>query len=301
MQALAPVGSIAATESIRKLCEGYFLFKPLGPTRVKGVSDPLNVYEVTGPGPLRTHFQLSTRLGLTRFVGRGTEMEAIARAAEMAKAGHGRLICVVAEPGVGKSRLLYEFKARNQSGWMVLEVFSVSHGKASAFQPVIDLLHSYFRIAPEDDTRIRREKVTGKVLALDRKLEHALPYLFGLLGLTEGHDPLAGMDAQIRRQRILAALKRVLLRESQNQPLMVVFEDLHWIDEETQAFLNMLADSIGTAKLLLLVTYRPEYSHSWGSKTYYTQVRLDPLRKESADEMLNTFLGDDESVAHSSG
>jgi class 3 adenylate cyclase/tetratricopeptide (TPR) repeat protein len=291
MEVLAPVGSIATTQEVRSLCDGYFLFKPLGPTRVKGVSDPLNVYEVIGTGPLRTHFQLSTRRGLTQFVGRGAEMEAIARAAESAKAGHGQLVCVVAEPGVGKSRLFYEFKAKNQSGWMVLEAFSVSHGKASAYLPVIDLLHSYFRIAPEDDTRTRREKVSGRVLTLDRKLEDALPYLLGLLGLTEGDDLLAGMDARIRRQRTLEALKRILLRESLNQPLMVIFEDLHWIDGETQAFLNLLADSIGTAKLLLLMTHRPEYSHSWGSKTYYTQLRLDPLGKESASEMFDSLLG----------
>jgi predicted ATPase len=180
---------------------------------------------------------------------------------------------------------------------MVLEAFSVSHGKASAYLPVIDLLHSYFRITPEDNTLTRRQKVNSKALTLDRKLEDALPYLFGLLGLTEGQDPLAEMDMQIRRQRTLEALKRILVRESLNQPLMVVFEDLHCIDGETQAFLNLLADSIGTAKLLLLVNYRPEYSHSWGSKTYYTQVRLDPLPKESANEMLSILLGDDESLA----
>jgi len=240
---------------------------------------------------MRTHFQLSTRRGLTRFVGRDAEMDAIARAAELAKAGHGQIVCVVAEPGVGKSRLFHEFKVKNQSSWMVLEAFSVSHGKSFAFQPVIDLLHSYLRIAPEDDTRTRREKVNGKVLTLDRKLEDSLPYLFGVLGLIEGDNPLAGMDARIRRQRTLEALKRVLLRESLNQPLMVIFEDLHWIDEETQAFLNLLADSIGTAKLLLLVTYRPDYSHSWGSKTYYIQLRLDPLGKEPASEMFDALLG----------
>jgi class 3 adenylate cyclase len=179
MEVLAPVGSIATTQEVRSLCEGYFLFKLLGPTRVKGVTDPINVYEVTGQGPLRTHFQLSTRRGLTRFVGRDAEMEAIVRAAELAKAGHGQFVCVVAEPGVGKSRLLYEFKSKNQSGWMVLEAFSVSYGKSLAFQPVVDLLHTYFRIAPEDDARMRREKVNGKVLTLDRKLEERCPTCSG--------------------------------------------------------------------------------------------------------------------------
>jgi predicted ATPase len=122
-------------------------------------------------------------------------------------------------------------------------------------------------------------------------LEDALPYLYGLLGLIEGNDPLAGMDAPIRRQRTLEALKRILLRESLNQPLMVIFEDLHWIDNETQAFMDLLADSIGTAKLLLPGNYRPEYSHHWNSKTYYTQLRLDPLGGESAGEMFDALLG----------
>jgi predicted ATPase len=243
-------------------------------------------------GPLRTRLQRSASRGYTKFVGREREMEALGHAAELAQQGHGQIVAAIADPGVGKSRLYYEFKVKNQSGWMVLEAVSVSYGKASAYLPVIDLLHGYFRIAADDDARARREKVGGKVLMLDRALEDTLPYLFGLLGIVEGDDPLAQMDARIRRQRTLDHLKRILLRESLNQPLMVVFEDLHWIDEETQAFLNLLAESIGTAKLLLLVNYRPEYSHSWGSKTYYTQLRLDPLGRESADEMLQSRIGD---------
>src|SRR5207253_6211750 len=136
--------------------------------------------------------------------------------------------------------------------------------------------------ANEDDERTRREKVNGKVLTLDRALEDSIPYLFSLLGIIEGEDPLAQMDGQIRKRRTLEAIKRIVLRESLNQPMMVIFEDLHWIDRESEALLNVLADSIGTAKILLLVNYRPEYSHSWGSKTYYTQLRLDPLGCENA-------------------
>src|SRR5207245_749266 len=138
----------------------------------------------------------------------------------------------------------------------------------------------------------RREKVTGRVVALDRSLENALPYLFGLLAVCEGDDPLAGMDARIRQRRTLDALKRLLLRESLNQPLIVIFEDLHWIDDKTQAFMILLSDSIANAKILLLVNYRPEYSHQWNSKTYYTQLRLDPLGDESTEEMLSSLLGD---------
>ncbi len=290
MQALAPTGSIAISENTRKLVEGYFGLKARGPTRVKGVTEPVNVYEVTGLGPLRTRLQRSVGRGLTKFVGREREMEAMRNASELARAGRGQIVAAMAEAGTGKSRLFFEFKAKNQSGWMVLETFSVSHGKASAYFPVIDLLHGYFEITGEDDGRRRRQKILGKLLELDRTLEDTVPYLYALLGIVEGEDPLAQMDGQVRKRRTLDAIKRILLRESLNQPLMVVFEDLHWIDNETQAFLNLLADSIGTAKILLLVNYRPEYSHQWNSKTYYTQLRLDPLGKESADEMLAALL-----------
>jgi len=297
MQAVAPTGSIAISEQTRKLVEGYFALRPLGPTRVKGVSEPVNVYEVTGLGPLRTRLQRSAGRGLTKFVGREREMEALRHAAGQARAGRGQIVAGMAEAGTGKSRLFFEFKVKNQSGWMVLEAFSVSHGKASAYLPVFDLLHTYFKITSDDDARTRREKVTGRVLALDRTLEDALPYLFALLGIVEGEDPLAQMDAQVKKRRTLDSIKRILLRESLNQPLIAIFEDLHWIDEQTQEFLNLLADSIANAKILLLVNYRPEYSHQWNSKTYYTQLRLDPLGKESADEMLTALLGESAEIA----
>jgi len=297
MQALAPTGSIAVTEAIEKLCEGYFTFKALGPTRVKGISGMVNIFEVTGLGPLRTRLQLSARRGLTRFVGREPEIQAIARAAEQAKTGHGQIAGVVAEAGVGKSRLFYEFKLRHQSGWTVLEAYSVSHGKASAYLPLIELLYSYFRIAPEDDIRTRREKVNGKIITLDRALEDVLPYLFGLLALVEGADPLAQMDAQVRRRRTLEAIKRILLRESLNQPLMLIFEDLHWIDDETQALLDLMSDAIASSRVLLLVNYRPEYIHDWGNRTSYTRLRLEPLGKERADEMLTALLGESVEIA----
>src|SRR5215469_6638259 len=297
MQAVARSGSIVVSEATRKLVEGYFHLKSIGPTRVKGVTEPVQVYEVTGLGPLRTRLQRSAAHGYTKFVGREREMDTMKHAAELAKGRHGQIVAAVAEPGVGKSRLFFEFKAKNQSGWTVVEAVSVSHAKASAYLPLVDLLYGYFEIAAEDDTRRRRQKVLGKVLDLDRSLEDALTYVFALLGIVEAEDRLAQMDAQIRRRRTHEAVKRLLLRESLNQPLMVIFEDLHSIDDETQAFLNLLAEGIANAPVLLLVNYRPEYSHPWGSKTYYTQLRLDPLAKESAEAMLTTLLGSDASLA----
>ena len=270
LQSLANPGSIAISDDLRKLAEGYFTLKALGPARIKGSSEPVNVYEVLGLGPLRTRLQRAAGRGLSKFVGREREMDSIRHAATLAKDGRGQLVAVIAEPGVGKSRLFYEFKLRSQSGSMVLEAFSVSHGKASPYLPVIELLHSYFGIDANDDGRKRREKVNGRIVTLDPALEDTRPYLFALLGLVEGDDPLAEINPQTRRRRTLEAIKRILLRESLDQPLMFIFEDLHWIDEETQAFLNLLVEGIANAPVLMLVNYRPEYTHSWGSKTYYT-------------------------------
>ena len=297
LQALAPPGSIAISRAVRRLVEGYFTINDMGLARIKGVSEPVEVFEVTGLGPLRNRLQRSAGRGYTRFVGRQNEIQAMKRAADQAKAGRGQIVAAVAEAGVGKSRLLFEFKAVSQAGWMVLEAFSVSHGQASAFLPMIELLYSYFEISSEDDARKRREKINGKVLTLDRSLEDTLQYLYGLLGISDEDNQIAEIQAQTRKHRALDAVKRILLRESLNQPLIVVFEDLHWIDRESQAFLNLLADSIGTARILLLVNYRPEYRHEWGNKTYYTQLRLDPLGKESADEMLTALLGDEPELA----
>ena len=292
MENLATPGAIVVSEHTYKLTEGYFDFKSLGPAQIKGFTEPIHIYEVSGVGSLRTKLQLSVRRGLAHFVGRQSEMEQLRHALELAKGGHGQIVGVMGEPGVGKSRLFYEFKLISQSSCLVLETFSVSHGKAYPYLPLIDLLKNYFQLGLHDDERLRREKITGRVLILDRGLEDILPYLFFLLGVAESTSLLQQMDPQIRRRRILDAIKRLLLRESFNQPLIIVFEDLHWLDAETQTFLSLLSESIPTARILLLVNYRPEYRHEWGNKSYYTQLRLDPLEREQAKEMLTVLLGD---------
>src|SRR4029077_1374658 len=169
--------------------------------------------------------------------------------------------------------------------------YSVSHGKATPYLPVIELLKSYFDIQAQDDERKRREKVAGKVVMLDRSLEDTLPYLFALLGIEEQPSPLQQMDPQIRCRRTFEALKKLFLCESLNQPLILIFEDLHWIDGETQGFLDVLSESVASARLLLLTNYRPEYRHEWGQKTYYTQLRLAPLGRKEAEEFLDVLLG----------
>ncbi|MBI3757625.1 MAG: AAA family ATPase [Deltaproteobacteria bacterium] len=290
MEQLANPGSIVVSAYTHRLTDGYFAFKDLGPTQIKGVEEALNIYEVLGAGPLRTRLQVSARRGLTRFVGRQSEMEQLRKALEHAKAGHGQIVGTMGEPGLGKSRLFYEFKLLSVTGCLVLEAYSVSHGKATAYLPVIELLKGYFDIQSQDDERKRREKVGGKVLMLDRSLEDTLPYLFALLGIEEQPSPLQQMDPQIRRRRTFEALKKLFLRESLNQPLVLIFEDLHWIDGETQGFLDVLTESVASAKLLLLTNYRPEYRHEWGQKTYYTQLRLAPLGREEAEEFLDVLL-----------
>jgi tetratricopeptide (TPR) repeat protein len=205
---------------------------------------------------------------------------------------------VVGEPGVGKSRLVYEFlQSHRTQGWRVLESASMSYGKATPYFPVMDLLKRFCQVDDGDDVRTVRAKVTGQVLTLDETLQDTLPALLALLDALPEDSPFRHLDPPQRRQRTLDALKRVLLRESQVQPLLVVFEDLHWIDTETQALLDSLVESLPTTQILLLVNYRPEYQHGWGSKTYYTQLRLDPLPPASADALLQALLGDDPSLA----
>jgi predicted ATPase/class 3 adenylate cyclase len=293
IESIAPPGSIGVSETTAKLCDGYFELRNLGPTTVKGVSTPVSVYEVLGLGPLRTHFELSTRRGLTRFVGRERELEQMRRALEQSMTGHGQLVAVVAEAGTGKSRLFYEFKAAIPAECKVLEAYSVSHGKSSAWLPVLELLHSYFEITETDDAASRRDKVRVSLSRLDPALEDTLPYLFGLLGIVDGPDPHAQMDARIKRQRTFDAIKRIILRDSLRQPVVVIFEDLHWIDEQTHGLLDLLAGSVGSAWIFLLFNYRPEYRHEWANKSYYTQLRLDPFGGAEGSTMLSALLGDD--------
>jgi class 3 adenylate cyclase/tetratricopeptide (TPR) repeat protein len=305
MEQMAMPGSILMTADNLSLTEGFVQVKPLGPVNVKGLNEPVEVYEITGAGPVRSRLQAAAARGLTRFVGRSAEFETLRQVLERAGAGRGQVVALVGEPGVGKSRLFWEFThSRRTVDWLILESGSVSYGKATPYLPLIDLLKAYFKITDRDDHREIREKVTGKLLTLDKVLEPTLPAFLTLLDVAV-EDPSAGsgqatwqnLDPPQRRQRTLDAVKRLLLRESQVQPLILVIEDLHWIDSETQALLDSLIESLPTTRLLLLVNYRPEYQHGWGSKTFYTQLRIDPLPPESAEELLQALLGSDSSLA----
>src|SRR5216683_547481 len=294
MEQLATPGSILLTAATLRLVEGLVQVTALGQFPVKGLAEPVEVFELVGASAIRRRLQASAARGLTRFVGRQQELVALQQALEQAGAGHGQVVALVGEPGLGKSRLVYEFVHSHYTpGWLVLESASVSYGKATPYFPVIDLLRRYSHVEERDDTRTIRAKVTGQVLTLDPALQDTVPALLALLDALPEDSPFFTLDPPQRRQHTLDALKRVVLRESQVQPLLLVFEDLHWIDSETQALLNNLVESLPSARLLLLVNYRPEYQHGWGSKTYYAQLRLDPLPVVSADELLQALLGDD--------
>jgi class 3 adenylate cyclase/tetratricopeptide (TPR) repeat protein len=298
MEQMAMPGSTLITAELLRLVEGYIEVTPLGPVPVKGLPQPIEVYELRGAGPVRTRLQATAARGLTRFVGRDTEVAVLGQALERARAGHGQVVAVVGEAGVGKSRLVYEcLHSRHTQGWRVLESTSVSYGKATPYFPVLGLLRRYAPLDQRDEPRTIRANVTRQLLTLDETLQDAIPPLLALLDALPDDHPFLALDPPQRRQRTLTALKRVLLRESQVQPVLLVFEDLHWIDTETQALLDSLVESLPTMRLLLLVNYRPEYQHGWGSKTYYTQLRLDPLPAASADELLQALLGDDPSFA----
>jgi tetratricopeptide (TPR) repeat protein len=294
MEQLATPGSILLTATTLRLVEGLVRVNALGPIPIKGLAEPVAVFELVGVTAIRRRLQAAAARGLSQFVGRDQELELLQQALQQAGAGHGQVAAVVGEAGVGKSRLVYEFvHSHRTQGWLVLESASVSYGEATSYFPVLDLVRRYCHLEDGDDARTVRAKVTGQVLTLDAALQEAIPALLWLLDALPDDSPFLKLDPPQRRQRTLEALKQVLLRESQVQPLVLVFEDLHWIDTETRALLESLIESLPTTGVLLLVNYRPEYQHGWGSKTYYTQLRLDPLPPARANELLQVLLGDD--------
>ena len=293
MQQLARPGTTLLTEATLASAEGYVEVKALGPTPIRGLAEPAPVFEIVGAGSARTRLHASMARGLTRFVGRDAEVDELRRTLEQAGAGRGQVVAVVGEPGVGKSRLFYEFmRSHRTEGWLILEAGSVSYGRTTPYLPLVDLLKGYFKLTDRDDTRDIRAKVTGRVLTLDEGLKDAIPPLLWLLDALPGDHEFLRLDLSRRREQTVDAVRLLLLRECGNQPLLLVFEDLHWIDAETQTLLDVLVDSLPTAPVLLAVNYRQEYQHTWASKTYYRQLRIDVLPQESAEALLQPLLGD---------
>ena len=297
MEQLALPGTILISGDTARLAEGHVTVKPLGPIPVRGLPAPVDVYELTGVTAARSRLHAAAARGLSRFVGRDPELEELHRALDLAAAGRGQVVAVVGEPGVGKSRLCYELAHSELShGWRVLEATSSSHLRTTSYAPIVELLRRYFGIGDRDASSDVRDTVTRQIAELDAALEPALP---ALLSLLDAGTPDAGWDAldpAQRRQRTHDALKALVVRESQVRPMILVVEDLHWVDGATQALLDELVERVPTLSLLLLVTYRPEYRHTWSSKTYYSQLNLGLLGQESASALLRTLLGDDESL-----
>jgi class 3 adenylate cyclase/tetratricopeptide (TPR) repeat protein len=293
MEQLAPPGHTLMTPGTLNLVEGYVHVISEGLVPVKGLAEPMETFRLLGMAQARTRIQAGAVRGLTRFVARQRELDSIGLALEMAADGHGQVLALVGDPGVGKSRLVWEtVRSDRIEGWLVLESRSVSYGRAAAYGPVRDLLRALFRIRETDDRRTIQNRVTAKVLTLDRVLEETIPAVLAVLDAAQEASPFMTFDPLERRHRTLEAIKRLLIRESQIQPMLVVVEDLHWIDSETQALLDSLVDNLPGARIVLLVNYRPEYHHGWGSKPCYGQIRVDPLTPGGTNEFLAALLGE---------
>jgi class 3 adenylate cyclase/tetratricopeptide (TPR) repeat protein len=298
LEQMAAPGSVLTAAGTLQLAEGYISMKPLGLVPVKGLSQPIRIYEVTGAGEARTRLEVAAQRGLTPFVGRDVDLEQLHRVQQLAKQGHGQVVAIVGEAGVGKSRLVREFvHSPHTAGWLVLESSSVSYGRATPYLPVIGLLKDYFKITAQDSTRSIREKVTARVSALDPLLQDAIPPLLDLLDLLASDHPFRSLDLVLRRQYTYQAVVRLLLSESRVWPVVVVFEDLQWNDTLSLGLLNEVVVAAQAARFMLVVNYRPEFRDEWRSRPNYRQIRLDPLASDSLAGFLEALLGSDESLA----
>ncbi len=270
MEQMAAPGSVLTTADTLRLAEGYVAIRPLGPVPVKGLADPLEVYEVTGTGAARTRLQAAAGRGLTRFVGRDVELEQLVRAQQLAGQGRGQVVAIIGDAGVGKSRLVHEFfHSDHTADWLVLESSSASYGHATPYLPAIDLLRDYFKINAQDSTQSIRVKVSSKILTLDPSLQDAIPPLLDLLDALDDEHPFRSLDPLQHRQYTYQAVTRLLLSESRVQPVVAVVEDLHWNDPLTLGLLTELVAAAQNARLLLVVSYRGEYRDEWRSQSNY--------------------------------
>jgi class 3 adenylate cyclase/tetratricopeptide (TPR) repeat protein len=297
MEQMAKPGSVLTTVDTYQLAEGYIAMKDLGRVPVKGLEEPVLVYEVTGAGAARTRLQAAATRGLTRFVGRDAELEQLRRLQQLAGTGRGQVAAIVGEPGVGKSRLVHEFiHSQHAAGWLILEANSASYGRATPYLPVIELLRHYFKISAQESTESIREKVTGRILTLDRSLQDAIAPVLDLLDALADEHPFRSLDQVQHRQSTYQAVVRLLLSESRVQPVVTVFENLHWTDSLTRGLLNELVVGAQNARLLLVVNYRPEHRDEWSNRPNYRRLRLHPLVSESLAEFLEALLGFDPSL-----
>lgn len=296
MEQMALPGSVLATVHTARLAEGYVETRPLGPARVRGLAEPIEVHEITGPGPIRSRLEAARARGLVGFVGRETEQAALEAALARASGGAGQTVVVVGEAGVGKSRLLYEVaRAAGRRGWTVLEAAAVPYGRGAAVLPVVELLRRYFGIGEHDAAPAVREKVAGRLLMLDESLKDALAPILALLDALPEDWAFRTLDPEERKRQTQAAVARLVACESRRAPLLLVVEDLHWADEGTLAVLEVLASGLGAARAVLAVSMRPQAGPRLGWEGV-VEVRLEPLPAEPAAALLDALLGDDPSL-----
>src|SRR5262249_41536865 len=280
------------------LVSGYVRLRDLGPFTVKGVRDPLRVYELEGTGSLRTKLDASRARGFSRFVGREEETATLDAALTRAAAGDGQVVGVVAEAGVRKSRLCFELVQRCRArGIAVHEAHGAAHGKMVPYLLVLEFLRGYFGIGEQDTAQATREKIAGKLLLLDPALADALPLVFDFLGVPDPERPLPRLDPEVRQDRLFEAMKRLTHARSRREPGVSLFEDLHWIDAASEAFVANLVEAVAGTRTLVIVTFRPEYDAAWMRKSYYQRLALPPLGPEAIAELLADRLGTDPSVA----
>ena len=297
MEQMAKPGSVLTTADTFRLVEGYLAVKPLGALPVKGLAHPVDVYEVTGAGAARSRLQAAAVRGLTRFVGRTVELQHLHRAQQLAVQGHGQVVAIVGQAGVGKSRLVHEFiHSPPTAEWLVLESNSTSYGHATPYLPITELLRHYFKLNVHDGVQSIREKVSGKILSLDPSLQEVILPVLDLLNALDDDHPFRSLDPIEHRQQTYQAVIRLLLSESKIQPVAAVFEDMPWYDSLSIGLLNELVVRAQDARLLLVVSCRPEYKDEWKGRPNYRQLRLNPLASESFAELLQALLGSDPSV-----
>lgn len=292
LEQLARPGTTRASLATTRLAEGWLAFEPLGDVPIKGLAEPIPVFELTGALRARTRLQASGPTTFTRFVGRETEIARIGEALAATRQGSGQIVAVVGEAGIGKSRLYHEIlHSPATEDCLILESGSVSHGKATSYLPVADLLRSYLGVEPSHDARQIHERCLGRLLTLDERLRTTVNPLLSVLDVPVTDQAWLQADPGRRRNLIVDAFKALIHREAQERPVVLVFEDLHWADNETLSLLDGLAESLPAAPVLLLVNYRPEFTERWASKSYFSRLRLQALPPQSAQALLDDLLG----------
>jgi class 3 adenylate cyclase/tetratricopeptide (TPR) repeat protein len=298
MEQMADTGKVLLTGYTSKLVSGYFALRDLGQTRIKGLNDPLNVFELEGLGRVRTRLDVSRARGFTKFVGREGEMAALEAALEQAIAGNAQFVGVVGEPGTGKSRLCYQFVERCRAREIpVYEAHGVAHGKAVPLLPILEFWRSYFGITEHDTTQAARDKIAGRMVLLDATLAEGLPLMFDFLGVPDPKQPSAPLGPEARQQRFLDLTRRLARARSNREPAVFLFEDLHWFDRASDDYIgNVVVEVAPGNRSLLLLNFRPEYHAQWMQRSHYHQLPLLPLGTEAIGELFADLLGTDTSL-----